>query len=609
MESSSTKIDQVLETLSKGICQYHPEEKLNAFCSNEGQIMCLKCTLEHGGHRLHLFESLDEGEAIVREVLSAVYCTKHDSNLATVFCLTEKRVACQVCCMITCKTHQVQEFDAVYEEAKHHFEEVAEKISESLSNARDKTWTGFEEKLTAQKLAHEQEINSKYDDLLAQVEAERKSKLNDLDKAYESIKEQLQDCSQTLTTIKDIDHFRTTLLTGPKLDLISLVHSPKMKQLQQLDSITLQNSIELLQGQHLNRLITIKTPTTTTDKDILSLSIRQHPLHSNDDSVCLFQVCNSYTGMMARHYFDGRKEDKLVKLSENEFYGCNGDLNCITSEGQFVNCVTGQKGDQVVRLMKFCTDKDGFEEVGVFAGEAGTQTIAMVEFDQDVFLLSGGYVRDGDLWMNSTVLFDVANQEKSTLGDLPVKGMHAFAFEMIGQGRLIYCVSSSSTNSETMSPGIQVYNRGVMNSEFEQETWVELEIEGLHSLLGESFKITSLGHGKIIIANIYPQIAIIDINEKSCRLLSLDPSYYLTGSFVWAKHEEEIYLTCGDGPKAFIYSPKTDQVTQKEVFSPCCIETWAGRGKVARTAAKKTMAKPAMKTMMAPTKLARKSCF
>jgi len=590
MESSSTKIDQVLETLSKGICQYHPEEKLNAFCSNEGQIMCLKCTLEHGGHRLHLFESLDEGEAIVREVLSAVYCTKHDSNLATVFCLTEKRVACQVCCMITCKTHQVQEFDAVYEEAKHHFEEVAEKISESLSNARDKTWTGFEEKLTAQKLAHEQEINSKYDDLLAQVEAERKSKLNDLDKAYESIKEQLQDCSQTLTTIKDIDHFRTTLLTGPKLDLISLVHSPKMKQLQQLDSITLQNSIELLQGQHLNRLITIKTPTTTTDKDILSLSIRQHPLHSNDDSVCLFQFYQYDYSKMATHYFDGRREDKLVMVSENG--SGNVSLNCMTSEGQFVCCLISEDG-RTWHIMKFCIDKDVFEEVGVFTHEDGAQPVAVVEFDRDMFLISSLSMYDRQT--NSPVLFDVTNQEKSTLGGLPVSGRHDFAFEMIGQGRLIYCVGCSSIDFETISPIVQVYNQGVKDSEFKQETWVEVEIEELQNLFGGNFVITSLGQGKIIIANSYPQIAIIDISKKSCELLSLDPSYVFQETLLWAKHEEEVYLTCSESAKVFVYSPKTGQVAQKEIFPPSCLDAQAGSVKKA----KKPKKKPA-KLFMSP---------
>jgi len=535
--SVTEKAKELHQSLLDGTCPRHTGEPLNAFCSSDNELMCLKCTMQHCGHRLHIFSTMEEGHEVIEKSLSTVKCSKHIEQDATAYCVTDKRAVCQTCCMISCKMHTIREIDDIHHEFKEKFESLCRKLLKERNLSGDiplKKLKTYEETLVKTEQACVDDINLAYDELLRKIEIQRKEKINELRVASSALKQQLDDMHSCVLQVSELESFRETLLNGPKPDLIKFWASPQREGMDELIDGRLGFGVELLMGKHINKVLSVTTQLEDKDESPIEVEIQSALPPSLCNHPCLYVTKDG--NKFITHFFDDPKKDQkwtIQELGQYSWRGTDlsrtGDLIALTADEM--------SGSNIIR---FSLENMRLEKVAKLDMQISSHE-CVVEIDNNLILVAEGLQLSTDTWSQKCILLDPRTSKQSDFGELPVAGFRAFSFEHRGLSGLLYMATFSDNSFQ-----LWVYNRGIENVPYPNNQWEKLNVEvpGFQPTVPGSigFRIHSVGRNKLIVEEERNSLKLLDLETNECESLELEPglNFNCLGFLVPPTHTPEV---------------------------------------------------------------------
>jgi len=233
-ESTSDVLQSILDD---GTCPSHPEEELNVFCFTDKSFMCLKCSITHKGHHITTFSSPEEGQMIIQKVTSIIYCSKHIDKQAQYYCLKEERPVCEMCCIVTCKSHEVEEIRDLSQKYKDQLDQLTQKINDDVSKKGDlNEFIQRADSLTAKLTDKEIDQIKKVEEYFDKLEESLKEKRQEMvDYAKGEMKEVCSEMYSFVNSMKQIQEWEDIhkkLIQSGDMELINYCRSEKMTDLE-----------------------------------------------------------------------------------------------------------------------------------------------------------------------------------------------------------------------------------------------------------------------------------------------------------------------------------------------------------------------------------------
>eukprot|EP00357_Protocruzia_adherens_P032311 CAMPEP_0114997116 /NCGR_PEP_ID=MMETSP0216-20121206/14715_1 /TAXON_ID=223996 /ORGANISM="Protocruzia adherens, Strain Boccale" /LENGTH=570 /DNA_ID=CAMNT_0002361451 /DNA_START=46 /DNA_END=1758 /DNA_ORIENTATION=+ len=249
---STTTYENTEEVLSSiledGTCPCHPEQEINVFCHNDRTLMCLQCSLSHRGHNIETFVGIQEGEALVQKSLSRVTCAKHPEKDGLFFCTIDDAPNCEICCMTSCKNHQVIEIDDYLSEVKDQLLSLQKDLSvkqiktEMLQRCTDEA-VSLSSTLPAFSDAQIQKVQENFKEIRQALDKKETTALQEVQTGIAQMKTDLNSFVDSLNTLKDSQTILNSYLHKPRADILSLSQSGKLKMLSDLISAFTSDSV------------------------------------------------------------------------------------------------------------------------------------------------------------------------------------------------------------------------------------------------------------------------------------------------------------------------------------------------------------------------------
>mmetsp|Transcript_15019 Transcript_15019/g.16675 ORF Transcript_15019/g.16675 Transcript_15019/m.16675 type:complete len:620 (+) Transcript_15019:60-1919(+) len=198
-ESTSDILTTIVDD---GVCPSHPGRPINVFCYTDKSFMCLNCAIQHKGHHIAAFETMDDAREIVKEVQSILYCTKHKEKTCQLYCEDDQRPVCDTCCLVGCKNHKIEEISDLYLKSRRILDDLQKEVSAIRESPKIQAFLGAPLS-TVQRLRERKEVEIK------RIEKEFEDLARKLNlKKEELVEEARRDFDENIETVqKDLSRF------------------------------------------------------------------------------------------------------------------------------------------------------------------------------------------------------------------------------------------------------------------------------------------------------------------------------------------------------------------------------------------------------------------
>jgi len=500
-------------------------------------------------------------------VTPLVHCAIHNENSPSHYCFTDQRQICEECLSSSCSSHDTKDFDEaldVYEEQLLTLcDEIEEKLKESTEiETLNLKSPNFQTALNDRENLCLGEINSKYDELIARIQAERDRAVQEIEFAFSCTEKKLKDLITKYQAVQNFRNVREDILDAVKDDLTSGLTSQKVRYLKMILKTVKHNdtNIPLIKGENYQESMKLDTQEKFSG-DILTTTFSS-ALDVQDEYTCLYQLAMNGKQMVC-HHFDGSVEDKMLSI--------------LPALGLFLGSAVNRNGDAYVfghadsgcYIFRYRPRTDTVEKLAELPKGWRRDKASICCVDADTLLFCGGF-NEEHYWDSRCALINPVTGELQEISPLPFRhsSLIQFSYTPMGSGGIIYAVSFIQNGNE-IAYKIGVYNHGIHSTHFKDKKWTIMVITvACNARLAQKFAIIPLEEGKISI--IFPNCAtadVLDLKNQSGTKVEIREKLLWSRNLLVACRGDTAYLTSDKQEKVFVYDKESHRVTAEDILT------------------------------------------
>jgi len=231
-ESTSDILNTIVDD---GGCPSHLDESINVFCYTDKSFMCLKCSIQHKGHHITAFDSLDDARDIIKEVNSTLFCSKHKEKTCQFYCEVESRPVCETCCIVSCKNHDISEINDLYQECKQELDALHSQVSTVNDSTRVqsilKATGNIIEQLEQKRQKDLTKVETDIDELVKKLTTRKQELITETNNHYNDNIEEIRQSVSRFEQISDWDSFYRKLMSENKYETVKYCKGESLKAL------------------------------------------------------------------------------------------------------------------------------------------------------------------------------------------------------------------------------------------------------------------------------------------------------------------------------------------------------------------------------------------
>jgi len=552
-ESTSDVLTTILED---GTCPNHPDEELNVFCYTDKSFMCLKCSITHKGHHITTFANADEGYGIIQQVTSTVFCAKHMEKAANYYCLKEDRPVCEMCCIVTCKNHEIEEIKDMATRCKDKLGDINTQIHSQVTNPEvltdflaraDELKTKMESK-EGDQLA---KVDAYYADLRKKLDAKHQESIEYVKKEIRDVCGEMISFVNSMKQIQEWDTIHQKLIKSGDMELINYCRSEKMTDLEEFvqDFETCgEENLEMLKGEGMDDLgVVLDEKYNFSD---LKLGFVGGVFRRNNEAERKpFYFRYNSSQLSLKEWDASSWETKNPSFSDSLI---NGRQVCAGADGAlWIYGGTNTSGyTDSSKLHRYDLKNDKMTSFDGPKGQNGNAYFALVAApDLSLYVIAGYYYPMGGQiqYYDQTHRYDIRKDSWEEIARLDTRLYYHTACCYTKRSQyMLYVIGGHNTQRYVSE--VRVYNHNMKDVEFKQGKWELVTIKGGFNYNYLSRCIPLADHGKILIVSSggYNSFEYHHEDKEIKSLGTSSTCSWSQGAF-WSRKDNEVVVMGDNG--------------------------------------------------------------